>query len=238
MGLIRLNKYLKDTGLCSRRRADWFIENGYILVNKQLITELGYKVDPDIDQIEVKDDIKSEIAKLRYILLNKPRGYVCSKDSRDGKPIFDLLPKIDGLTYAGRLDKDSHGLIILSNDGKFVYSVAGSEFEKEKVYIVKVNKKLTKEFIESQRSGSIIIDNKMVKKAKVEEIDPYTYQITLTEGINRQLRKMAQSQGYEVVDLKRVSVAGISDSQLKVGAWRNLTHEEIKKITSSQINNT
>jgi 23S rRNA pseudouridine2604 synthase len=227
--MIRLNKHLKDLGICSRRQADEFITNGYILVNGKIVTKLGLKVDPLCDIVTVSPRLNQVIADFRYILLNKPIGYVCSKSTLDGKNIFELLPNIKNLTYAGRLDKDSHGLIILSNDGKFVYKVAASDFPKE--YIVRVNKPITNNFLLQLSNGSIRLDNKQLKPAITDKIDDFTYRIILNEGVNRQIRRMAENQGYEVVDLKRVSINQITDSILKPGAWRELSQEEISSFT-------
>lgn len=233
--LIRLNKYLKDMNICSRRKADDFIIKGFIKVNNIVITELGYKVDPNVDKIEISPELAQEKAKFRYILLNKPKGYVCSKSTIDGKTIFELLPKINDLTYAGRLDKDSHGLLILSNDGKFVYNIAGCEFKLEKEYIVRVNKPLTLDYLDMQSNGSIKLDGKQVRRAQVEAIDNTTYKIILTEGINRQIRRMAENQGYKVLDLERVRISHIKTNSLKTGKWRNLTTEEISSILEKNL---
>lgn len=230
MSPVRLNKYLKDLGICSRRKADEFIEKGYIKVNGTVVTELGFKINPDTDKLEVSPELDEEKSQFRYILLNKPIGYVCSKSDLDGRNIFELLPEIDGLTYAGRLDKDSSGLIILSNDGKFVYSVAGSEFEREKEYIVRVNKPITNNYLYYQSNGLIKLDGKQVKPAKVKSINEDSYQIIIKEGMNRQIRRMAENQGYKVVSLTRVRIDKITDANLGLGEWRNLTEAEIKLI--------
>lgn len=217
-------------GICSRRSADEFIAKGLVLVNGIVINQLGVKINPEVDKITVLPELVEEIANFRYILLYKPIGYVCTKSHLDGKNIFSLLPDIRNLTYAGRLDKDSHGLIILSNDGKFVYLVAGSEFAKEKEYIVKVNKPITKNYLFWQSNGMIKLDGKLVKKALVKLIDDFTYSITLEEGINRQIRRMAENQGYNVVDLKRIRIGTVTDVNLKPGQWRNLTVNEIETL--------
>ena len=226
MQLLRLNKYLKDTGVCSRRGADEFILKGYIQVNGKVVTELGVKINPLVDKVTVLPELNQAIAQFRYILLNKPIGYVCTKSNIDGLNIFSLVPPIDKLTYAGRLDKDSHGLIILSNDGKFVYAVASGEYAKE--YIVRVNKPISRNFLIQQGNGSIKLDGRMVKPCQVELIDEFTYRIILVEGINRQIRRMAENQGYRVTDLKRVRIAEITDSNLPPGKWRELSVKEIK----------
>ncbi|MBP9742278.1 MAG: rRNA pseudouridine synthase, partial [Burkholderiales bacterium] len=181
MELIRLNKYLKDMGICSRRQADEFISLGYVTVNGQVITEMGLKVNPDLDKVVLLPILNQKISQFSYILLNKPTGYVCSKSTVDGKNIFELLPPLNNLTYAGRLDKDSHGLIILSNDGKFVYRVSGSEFAKEKEYVVRVHKPITPNFLRQQSNGSIQLDGRLVKCSTTKFINNYTYSIILIE---------------------------------------------------------
>jgi 23S rRNA pseudouridine2604 synthase len=232
MELVRLNKYIKDLGLCSRRKADEFIKKGYIVVNGKIITELGFKINPILDKVIISDLVEEEKSQFRYILLNKPKGFVCSKSQAEGNNIFSLLPPITGLTYAGRLDKDSYGLILLSNDGKFVYTIAGSEFALEKEYIVRVNKPITAEYLNQQANASIILDGKRVKKATVSPLGEKVYKITLTEGINRQIRRMAENQGYTVVDLKRIRIGTLQDRELKLGSWRDLTAAEIAQLTN------
>jgi pseudouridine synthase len=228
--LVRLNKHLKELNICSRRKADEFIVKGYVKVNGQVITELGFKLNPSVDQVEITKELIAEKQQFRYLVLNKPRGYVCSKNKAEGKLIFDLLPPIANLTYAGRLDKDSHGLVIVSSDGQFVYKAFASEFNKEKEYIVRVNKPITREFLTRQADGSIILDGKQLRKAQVSLIDSFRYRIILTEGINRQLRRMAEVCGYNVIDLKRIRIGKISDKGLKAGDYRDLHDFEIKHI--------
>ncbi|MDD3266814.1 MAG: pseudouridine synthase [Burkholderiales bacterium] len=230
MELIRLNKYLKDNDICSRRKADEFIAKGYVKLNGVVVTELGTKVNPETDKIEILPELTVETSNFRYIVLNKPKGYVCSKNKADGKPIFELLPKIDDLSYAGRLDKDSHGLVILSNDGKFVYKVFGAEFAKEKEYIVRVNKSVTPEYLEKQSNGSIILDDKRLRPAKIKQVGFNVYKMVLTEGVNRQIRRMAEMCDYRVVDLKRIRIDNIHDRGLETGQWRELTSEEVNYI--------
>lgn len=227
---MRLNKYLKDQDICSRRKADEFIAKGYIKVNGNVVTELGLKIDPTIDKVELLSGLAEEKSQFRYIVLNKPKGYVCSKSKIDGKPIFELLPNIKDLTYAGRLDKDSHGLVILSSDGKFVYKVFGAEFAKQKEYIVRVNKAVTTEYLASQADGSIVLDGKQLRPAQVKQIGASVYKITLTEGVNRQIRRMAEVCDYRVVDLKRIRIDNITDRGLETGQWRDLSVAEVKQI--------
>ena len=230
MELVRLNKYLKDKDICSRRKADEFIAKGYIKINGQIVTELGYKVDPEKDIVEVLPALEQEKSEFKYIVLNKPKGYVCSKSTKDGPNIFELLPAIENLTYAGRLDKDSRGLLLLSNDGKFVYRALGSEFEREKEYIVRVDKPITDNFLISISNGSIVLDGKRIRPAKTKRISELVFGIILTEGINRQVRRMSENQGYRVLDLERVRVGTIRDRSLAKGQWRYLTPAEILSL--------
>ena len=187
-------------------------------------------MNPLLDKVELSPELNLEKQQFRYIVLNKPKGYVCSKNREDGKPIFDLLPVVKDLTYAGRLDKDSHGLVILSNDGKFVYKVFGAEFAKQKEYIVRVNKAVTAEYLAKQANGSIELDGKLLRPAQVKQIGTHAYKITLTEGVNRQLRRMAEVCDYRVVDLKRIRIDNIGDRGLETGEWRELTAGEIKQV--------
>ncbi len=230
MDLIRLNKHLKDIGLCSRRKADEFIANGFIKINGTVICELGYKINPLTDVVTVSDDAHQVIDKFVYIVLNKPIGYVCSRDKEEGDTIYDLLPNDmkDDLAYAGRLDKDSSGLVILSNNGKFVYSVFNKLEECEKEYLVTVNKPIHDEYLYQQSHGLIRLDGKAVRRAKVWQTGIKSYGMILTEGMNRQIRRMAENQGYVVTKLKRVRVGCVTDHGLDLGTWRFLTKEEIE----------
>lgn len=216
--------------ICSRRHADKFITQGYVKVNGSVITNLGTKIDPTVDIIEFLPNIDVAISEFKYILLNKPIGYICSKDSSEGSIIFELVPVIENLSYAGRLDKDSHGLILLSNDGKFTYTAFANEFEKEKEYKVKVNKPITNNLLNTLANGSIVLDGRKVLPAKVRQINEYMFSITLTEGINRQIRRMVENQGYKVLDLERFRIGTISDPILPSGKWRYLTKDEIISI--------
>ncbi|MCC2626003.1 MAG: rRNA pseudouridine synthase [Burkholderiales bacterium] len=227
---VRLNKYLKDQDICSRRKADEFIAKGYVKVNGQIVTELGLKVDPQKDKVEILPELLQEKSEFKYIILNKPIGYVCSKSVNEGLNIFSLLPNIKGLTYAGRLDKDSRGLLLLSNDGKFVYKALGNEFKCEKEYIVRVNKPITENFLNSISNGSITLDDKRIRPCRVSQVNEYVFGIILTEGINRQIRRMAEHQGYTVLDLERVRIGNIRDRTLSKGQWRYLTKTEILSI--------
>lgn len=226
---IRLNKYLKDKGIASRRKADEFISKGYIRVNGKVVTELGFRVDEDKDKIEISEELNEEKKKYRYIVLNKPAGYVTSKSENEGKSVFSLLPEIEGLTYAGRLDKESKGLLIFSNDGEFIFGITYPEFEKEKEYRVVVDEAVTEEALNKMRKG-MMIDGKLTKQAVVEKTGDYSFNIILNEGMNRQIRKMAKRVGYEVIELTRFRIKSILSNDIKIGTWRELTKEEVEDL--------
>lgn len=223
-----MNKYISANFGVSRRKADEWIEKGYVILNGKKVTEQGIRVG-ESDTLEIVQEAHEEKSEFKYFLLNKPVGYVCTRSSDEGKNIFELLPPIPDLSYAGRLDKESHGLIIVSNDGKFVYNVAGSEFEKVKTYVVKLDMPITDFDLDIMQNG-MLIGGKMTKEARVERININKFSIELTEGINRQIRRMCRTLGYHVRDLKRVDIHGISDDTLSEGYWRELTQDEMKKI--------
>lgn len=230
---IRLNKYLKDKGLCSRRKADEFIEKGYIKVNGRVVTELGVKIDEEKDIVEILPEAHEEKEKFKYILLYKPVGYVTTKSTVEGKNIFELVPEIEGLTYSGRLDKESEGLIILSNDGEFVFSLAYPDFEKEKEYAVEVDREVDESKLDYMRKG-MKIKGKLTKPAVVIKTGTYTYDIILTEGLNHQIRIMAQKVGWEVMSLVRFRIKNIYAGNMKPGTWRELTKEEIDDLKKNK----
>jgi len=223
-----MNKYISAHFGVSRRKADEWIEKGYVVLNGKKVSEQGLQVE-DGDRVEIIEEGLEEKKEFKYFLLNKPEGYVCTKSQDEGKNIFELLPPIPNLAYAGRLDKDSHGLIIVSNDGKFVYKVAGSEHEKTKTYEVKVDMPITDFDLDIMQNG-MLIGGKMTKEARVERVNISKFTIELKEGINRQIRRMCRTLGYHVRDLKRIDIHGISDDTLSEGYWRELTQDEIKKI--------
>jgi len=223
-----MNKYISAHFGVSRRKADEWIEKGYVVLNGKRVTEQGIQVHEG-DRVEIIEEAVDEKSEFKYFLLNKPIGYVCTHSSQEGKNIFELLPPIPGLSYAGRLDKDSYGLIIVSNDGKFVYNVAGAEFEKSKIYEVKVDMPITDFDLDVMQNG-MMIGGKMTKEARVERINLFKFSIELKEGMNRQIRRMCRTLGYHVRDLKRVEIHGISDTALSEGYYRELTEEEKIKI--------
>lgn len=226
---IRLNKYLKDKGLCSRRKADEFIEKGYIKVNGTVVTEMGFKVNDEKDVVEIMPEAYKEKEEYRYILLYKPPGYVTTRSEEEGKNIFELVPNIEGLTYSGRLDKESEGLIILSNDGEFVFSLTYPDFEKEKEYSVEVDRRVEEDKLDYMRKG-MKIKGKITKPAIITKTGTYSYDIILTEGMNRQIRIMAEKVKWEVMSLVRFRIKNLYAGKMIPGTWRDLTKEEIEDL--------
>lgn len=224
---IRLNKYMSETGICSRREADRYIESGRVTVD-------GVKAVPGIKVSKgqvVKLDGKSisKEEKMIYIALNKPVGITCTTDRSVKGNIVDFVNHEKRIFHIGRLDKDSEGLILLTNDGDIVNKIlrAGNNHDKE--YIVTVNKPINDEFIKRMGNGIKIL-GKITKKCPVNKEGDKTFRIILTEGMNRQIRRMCEALGYKVTKLKRIRIMNIKLGKLKVGEWRNLTNEELKKL--------
>lgn len=228
--LVRLNKHLRDSGLCSRRKADEFIQKGYVSVDGKVVKELGFRVDPQSCKISVSPEAHDEKKSFRYILLYKPSGYVATRSSLEGKTIFDLLPDIPGLTYSGRLDKDSEGLIILSDDGEFTYAVASPENNKEKEYLVELDGYISDSDLKKMEEG-MLIDGKKTRPARCRRTGKKTYTIVLTEGMNRQVRKMAGKLHFNIVNLKRIRIGQIECGRMRPGEWRDLTSVEIDNLS-------
>ena len=224
---IRLNKYMSETGICSRREADRYIELGRVTVD-------GVKAIPGIKVSKgqvVKLDGKSisKEEEMIYIALNKPVGITCTTDRNIKGNIVDFVSHEKRIFHIGRLDKDSEGLILLTNDGDIVNKIlrAGNHHDKE--YIVTVNKPINDEFIKRMGNGIKIL-GKITKKCLVNKEGEKTFRIILTEGMNRQIRRMCEALGYKVTKLKRIRIMNIKLGKLKIGEWRNLTNEELKGL--------
>ena len=224
---INLNKFISSTGICSRRDAEKLILEGRVTINGKP-TELGNRV---FEGDEVRIDGKPLKAKPKtlYIALNKPVGIVCTTDSKEKNNIVNYVAHEQRLFPIGRLDKPSEGLIFLTNDGDIVNKIlrAGNQHEKE--YIVSVNKSITPEFIQKMSNGIPILGT-VTKKCKVEKINDTTFKIILTQGLNRQIRRMCEYLNYEVTKLKRTRIMNVSLGNLKYGDWRELTPKELQEI--------
>ena len=225
--LIRLNKYISETGICSRREADKLIESGRVTING-IVAEMGTKVKENTD---VKVDGKSikKVEELVYIALNKPVGITCTTERSVKGNIVDFVRHKKRIFPIGRLDKDSQGLILLTNDGDIVNKIlrAGNNHEKE--YIVTVNKPITDEFIKDMSKGVRILGT-VTKECKVRRESKFVFRIILTQGMNRQIRRMCEALGYSVTKLERIRIMNINLDGIKMGKYRNLTVEELKEL--------
>ncbi|MDQ0149950.1 23S rRNA pseudouridine(2604) synthase RluF [Eubacterium multiforme] len=224
---IRLNKYISETGVCSRREADKIIEAGRVTINGKK-AEMGTKVTKgQIVKIDGRKISKEE--EVVYIVLNKPTGITCTTEKKVKGNIVDFVSHEKRIFPIGRLDKDSQGLILLTNDGDIVNKIlrAGNNHEKE--YIVTVNKKITDEFIEKMGSGVRILGT-VTKECFVKKEGDRTFRIILTQGMNRQIRRMSEALGYEVKKLKRIRIMNINLGDLPIGKWRDLTKKELKGL--------
>ena len=222
----RINKYLSEVGFCSRRAADILIEEGKVTINGE-ITEIGSKVEEG-DQVEVegKKIIKSIKQKKIYLAFNKPIGIVCTTDRRvEPDNVIDFIKYPERIFPIGRLDKPSEGLIFLTNDGDIVNKILRARNNHEKEYIVSVNRLINSDFIKSMSNGVKILDT-ITKKCFVEQLGPKTFKIILTQGLNRQIRRMCESLGYSVRSLKRVRIMNIK-LDVSPGKYRQFTQKEL-----------
>lgn len=228
-----LNKYISSTGICSRREAERFIVEGKVTINGKP-TQLGNRVF-DGDVVKVNGTLLQAKPKTLYIAYNKPVGIVCTTDSKERNNIVKAIGHEERLFPIGRLDKPSEGLIFLTNDGDIVNKIlrAGNNHQKE--YIVSVNKPITLEFIQRMGNGIPILGT-VSKKCPVEQLNKNTFKIILTQGLNRQIRRMCEYLDYEVTKLKRTRIMNVDLGKLEEGNWRELTDDEmaiINKMVSS-----
>jgi pseudouridine synthase len=225
MAEMRLQKFLSGAGICSRRKGEEYIKAGWVKVNGKIVTELGVKVDPDRDVVEVDSDaIRSDTA-LIYIALNKPRGYVSSCHQQNKKIVLDLLDIAERVYPIGRLDKDSTGLLLLTNDGHLHHRLSHPSFNHEKAYEVAVAKPLPEGALRKLADGLPMMGTR-TRPARVKRISARRFRIILQEGKNRQIRRMVRKVGNQVVDLKRIRIANIELGNLPLGRWRHLTKKE------------
>ena len=223
----RINKYLSEVGFCSRRKADDYISDGRVYINGKPAI-LGSKVNIE-DEISVDGEIiQYKDKKKVYIAFNKPAGIECTGNNKVKDNIIDYINHKERLFTIGRIDKQSEGLILLTNDGDIVNNVLRAENRKEKEYIVTVNKKITTEFIDKMRKG-VRIMGRITRKCFVKKIHENRFKIILTQGMNRQIRRMCEVLGYRVTKLKRVRIMDIH-LDTKVGEYRNLNNDEIGQL--------
>ncbi|MGZ5272952.1 MAG: 23S rRNA pseudouridine(2604) synthase RluF [Kaistella sp.] len=228
MEKTRINKYLSEVGFCSRREADRMLEQGRITVNGA-IPEMGTKVSEEdeilVDGISIKKQEEEHV----YIALNKPVGIVCTTDTkRELNNIVEFINHPKRIFPIGRLDKPSEGLILLTSDGDIVNKILRARNNHEKEYIVRVDKPITPQFLHKMRNGIPILGT-VTNKCEVEQIDTLSFRIVLTQGLNRQIRRMCEYLGYEVKKLKRIRIMNIK-LDLPIGKWRDLTPEEMQEL--------
>lgn len=226
---IRINKYLSEAGVCSRRAADQYVEQGAVKIDGK-IAVMGEKILLG-QEVTLHGKLVKEEKNLILIAFHKPKGIVCTTDPRDPDNIIDYINYGKRIYPIGRLDKDSEGLILLTNHGEIVNKIlrAGNHHEKE--YLVTVNKALTKEFLTGMAGGVPILDT-VTKPCTIEMLSRNSFRMILTQGLNRQIRRMCEYFDYRVVHLQRIRVMNISLGRLNVGGYRNLTERELEELNN------
>ena len=230
MDRIRLNKYLAHCGICSRRDADGLIEQGEVLVNGQKAMS-GQQVSGE-DEIFVSGRRIQGVGEPVVLAFYKPFGVTCTeKDAHAERIISDLVKYPVRVTYAGRLDKDSEGLLLLTNDGDLIQAMMKGANRHEKEYLVKVDKEITPDFLKKM-SGGIYLEelDATTRKCKIEKDGKFTFKIVLTQGLNRQIKRMCMACGYQVKRLKRIRVMHVMLGNLKVGEYRELDREDVQRL--------
>jgi 23S rRNA pseudouridine2604 synthase len=232
---MRVNKYIAESGLCSRREADELLIAGRVTINGEIVATGAKALDGDevcVDgEVVVARTVAPVSAKSKavYIALNKPVGITCTTEKSVDGNIVDFVDHPQRIFPIGRLDKDSEGLILLTSNGDIVNEILRSENNHEKEYLVGVNKPVTDEFLRGMARG-VRIHNQMTKPCRTRKIARFGFSIVLTQGLNRQIRLMAAEFGYRVVELRRVRIVNVTLGKLKLGQWRNLTEKELQGL--------
>lgn len=224
---IRLNKFLSDAGFCSRRQADRLIEEGHVKVNNETAL-MGQKVTL-LDKVTVDGKEVSREEEQIVIAFNKPVGVECTTDKNNPDNIVDYINYKKRIYPIGRLDKNSQGLILLTNDGALVNNILKASNYHEKEYVVTVDKHITEEFIKQMSKGVKILDQ-VTRPCVVKKVNKHTFNIILTQGLNRQIRRMCETLGFKVQKLKRVRIMGVHLDNLPIGNYRNLTNSELDSL--------
>lgn len=230
---VRINRFLSSCGLGSRRECERYVVNGRVTLNGKPVLSLSEKVDPEKDTVLLNDKQIRPIEKQLYLLLNKPLGYVVSRDGQALKSVFELLPGLPrNLAYAGRLDADSEGLLFLTTDGEVINRLAHPRYEECKVYLALLDRDLSVEQLGRFRQG-LGLEDRMTRPAQIDKVlgeVPHLYRVMLKEGRNRQIRRMIGLIGAQVRGLRRVAFGGLTLGNLKSGAWRHLSANEVWKL--------
>ena len=220
---MRINKFLAETGIVSRRGADKWIEDGRVTINGELAT-VGSKVE-NRDNVCVDGKPVQKVEQLVYIVLNKPVGITSTTEKHIKGNVVDFINHPLRIFHIGRLDKDSEGLLLLTNDGDIVNEILRAENHHEKEYVVQVDKPITEQFLKEMAAGVEILDTKTLP-CRVEKVSSHVFKIILEQGLNRQIRRMCSALGYSVKRLQRIRIMNIKLGNLKVGQWRDLTEKE------------
>ena len=228
---MRLNKYIAESGYCSRRKADGLIEEGRVTINNNK-AKLGDQV-AETDSVHINDELISiEGKKDVYIVFNKPIGVISTLDPNADNTVLDYIDIGERVFYVGRLDVASSGLMLLTNNGDVSNKITRSEDNHEKEYVVTVDKKMTRRFIDNMRNGIMIL-GQMTKPARAKKISDNRFNIVLTEGRNQQIRRMCKAQGYEVTKLRRVRIMNIKLGSLGEGNWRYVSKNERRELLAA-----
>ena len=223
----RLNKYISSSGFCSRRDADRLIQDGKVTINGKQAS-IGMRVLPG-QKVKVNGELIANNIEPVYIAFNKPTGIVSTTDTQEKDSVVNFIRHEQRIFPIGRLDKDSQGLILLTNDGDIVNKILRAGNNHKKVYLVKVNKPITKDFLTRMAQGVPILD-RVTRRCEIVEINPFMFQISLIQGLNRQIRRMCEYFNYEVIKLERIQIMNIKLGNLGQGNWRNLTESELNGV--------
>lgn len=226
---VRLNKYLSEAGVCSRREADRLIAQGRVLVDG-VVGQAGMKVVPG-QEVRIGKKVISRQEEMIVLAVNKPAGIVCTEERRERNSIIRFLKYPVRVTYVGRLDKDSRGLLLMTNNGDIINRMMRASNRHEKEYKVTVDQAVTPEFLEQMARGVPILDT-VTRPCQVRQIGKYTFSIILTQGLNRQIRRMCEALGYRVKDLVRTRIMNIELGSLKEGEYRKVSDEELDELYS------
>lgn len=230
MALMRLQKFLSAAGVCSRRQGEVYIKQGLVKVNGVVVTEMGTRVDPELDRVLFEGRAVSVSERLIYIALNKPAGYVTSCRQPTDKIVLDLLSLTERVYPVGRLDKDSTGLLLLTNDGRLHHRLSHPSFDHEKEYTVTTARPIDDAALK-HLAGGVPLEGRKTRPAVVKRLGPDRFKIILKEGRNRQIRRMLGKVGHGVAALKRTRIANVKLGRLKPGTWRHLKPDEVTLLT-------
>ncbi len=231
MALMRLQKFLSAAGICSRRQGEVLMAAGRVRVNGQVVTVLGTKIDPDSDRVDVDGRRVVKHAPQVYLVLNKPEGVVTSCEQADTTVVIDLIDLPERVFPIGRLDKDSTGLVLLTNDGPLHHRLLHPSFDHEKEYDVTVARPIPEGALRRLAGGMPLMGSR-TRPARVTRISASRFRIVLQEGRNRQIRRMVRKVGHQVLRLHRIRVANVRLGDLKPGQWRHLRPEEVEALTA------